>query len=138
MIDMTTWYHSTVHHGNKQGRTISFPTVNLDPSVWPSARQPGVYAAEVKIGEYTFKGALYFGPRTVKKETHNVLEIFLLDFSKEIYGQKLSFRLHQFIRGVIHFNSFEEMKLQIAKDVNDVRASFDTTVDTTEPLEKNT
>ena len=121
---MPTFYSSPVFHGDKLGRKITFPTVNLDPSVWPATKEPGVYAAEVNIADLTFQGALYFGPRIVKNETHNVLEIFLLNFSKEIYGETISFRLHQFIRPVLHFNSFEELKAQIAKDVTEVEASF--------------
>lgn len=121
---MNTSYHSSVLHGDKQGRKISFPTINLDPNVWPADKEPGVYAAPVQIEEHTFQGALYYGPRTTQNETHNVLEIYLLDFSQEIYGQDVSFSLHTFIRPVIHFKSFDELKVQIAKDVDDVRAAF--------------
>jgi FAD synthase len=127
---MITWYHSTVHHGDKKGRTISFPTVNLDPGVWPVDHQPGVYAAEVTIANHSFKGALYYGPRTTQSETHHVLEIFLLNFSQEIYGETISFRLHKFIRPVLHFNSFEELKAQIATDVLDVEKSFTNNLET--------
>lgn len=121
---MITWYHSEVSHGDKQGRKISFPTINLDPKIWPADQESGVYAAEVTVGDHSFLGALYYGPRTMHGETTDVLEIYLLDFAQEIYGETVSFRLHKFIRGVLHFNSFEEMKPQIAKDVADVRASF--------------
>lgn len=124
---MLTWYSSSVLHGNKQGRKISFPTINLDPSIWPFNQDPGVYSAEVKVDTHTFQGALYYGPRSINQETINVLEIFLLNFSKEIYGETVSFRLHKFIRGVLHFNSFEDMKKQIIQDVEAVQASFKTT-----------
>lgn len=124
---MHTWHSSPIYHGDKQGRTISFPTINLDPNIWPADQQPGVYSVEVRIGEpaTAFQGALYYGPRTIQGETHNILEIYLLDFSQQVYGQTASFRLHKFIRPVIHFNSFEEMKPQIAQDVEAVRASFE-------------
>lgn len=122
--DTPTWHTSVVFHGDKQGRKINFPTINLEPATWPADQESGVYAAEVRIGDHSFQGALYYGPRTVQGETHNVLEIFLLDFSEEIYGQKVSFRLHGFIRPVLHFNTFEEMKTQIAKDVEAVSQAF--------------
>ncbi|PIY79471.1 MAG: hypothetical protein COY81_02485 [Candidatus Pacebacteria bacterium CG_4_10_14_0_8_um_filter_43_12] len=123
---MPTWYHSAVLHGDKQGRKISFPTVNLDSKIWPEGKKPGVYSAKVKIGEHHFLGALYFGPRTMNQETYNVLEIFLLEFptDKQIYGQQVSFSLHQFIRPVIHFQSLDQLKDQISQDVQDVRQSF--------------
>ena len=122
---MHTLYHSEVLHGDKQGRKISFPTINLDPQVWPQNQEPGVNASEVTIDTHTFQAALYFGPRTMKEETFIVLEIFLLDFSEEIYGQTVSFSLRKYIRTVVHFNSFEELKEQIAKDVQDVKAAFE-------------
>lgn len=120
-------YTGTVQHGDKQGRTISFPTINLDPSIWPADKEPGVYSSHVQIGQENFIGALYYGPRTTQNETFNVLEIFLLDFSKEIYGETVTFSLHQFIRPVIHFSSFEELKQQITLDVDAVQASLKTT-----------
>lgn len=125
---MKPFISSPVLHGDKQGRKISYPTINLDPTTWPADHEPGVYAAEVSIGEppTAFQGALYYGPRTIQGETNNVLEIFLLNFSQEVYGQTASFRLHKFIRPVLHFKTFDELKAEIARDVLAVSNAFDT------------
>lgn len=116
-------YSSQVFHGNKTGRQINFPTVNLDPSVVPLDTPQGVYASKLEINGQKFVGALYFGPRLVKNETHNVLEIFILDFEKEIYGEIVEFSLSKFIRPVLNFKSLQELKLQLEKDVAAVRSS---------------
>ncbi len=116
-------YTTVVLHGDKTGRTINFPTLNLDPLVINPQTKPGVYAAEVFIKKERFLGALYFGPRLVKNETHNVLEIFVLDFDTEIYGEQIQFSLVKFIRPVLDFSSLEELQLQLQKDIAAVRAT---------------
>jgi riboflavin kinase/FMN adenylyltransferase len=116
-------YSSEVFHGDKSGRTINFPTINLDPLVIPQDTKSGVYACLVEVSGNEFKGALYFGPRLVKSETHNVLEIFLLDFDKEIYGQTVKFCLEKFIRPVLDFASLDELKQQLQKDIEAVEAT---------------
>ena len=117
------YYQSTVFHGDKSGRTINFPTINLDPLIIPQDTKPGVYASLVEVSGVEFKGALYFGPRLVKGETNNVLEIFLLDFEKEVYGQTVIFCLEKFIRPVLDFASLDELKQQLQKDIEAVRNS---------------
>lgn len=111
------WYESKVFKGNKQGRTIGFPTLNLDPSVLPQGHKEGVYAALAKHDGKVYKGALFFGPRAILKETKKVLEIYLIDFSKEIYDNIIVFQILDYIREVRNFSSFDELKKQIAKDI---------------------
>ncbi len=116
-------FTSTVFHGDKEGRTIGFPTLNLDSAVFPQEAQAGVYAATVVIRKKHYQGALYFGPRTVHGEEKNVLEIFVLDFAAEVYGETVSFQLIKFIRPVIHFSSLEQLQTQLKQDVADVLAT---------------
>lgn len=110
------WYKSTVHKGDQLGRTIGFPTLNLDATVLPEDFPQGIYASIVKIGKNEYKGALYFGPRLVLGETKNVLEIHVIDFEKEIYGQEVAFRIGAFIRPITNFSSMQEMQKQLEKD----------------------
>lgn len=110
------YYTSLVYKGDQLGRTIGFPTLNLDVTVLPKTMQEGIYAATVIIDGKTYKGALYFGPRLVVGETKNVLEIHVIIFNKEIYGQKVSFSIGKFIRKIANFSSMEEMKKQLDKD----------------------
>jgi len=111
------FYKSLVFHGSKDGTKKAYPTINLDPSILPSDLEKGVYACWVKISNQIFPGAAYFGPRLVKKEHHEVLEIFILDFSAQIYGKEVEFSLEQYIRGVMDFTDFSLLKLQINKDI---------------------
>lgn len=115
------WYSSQVFKGDQSGRTIGFPTINLDPSVIPQHMQQGVYAAIVKHQGKQYIGALYLGPRLVVGETKTVLEIHLLDFDKEIYGENVSFQIKDFVRGILDFASFDEMKQQLQKDITAIQ-----------------
>src|SRR5690242_2633767 len=103
-------YKSIVLKGDQLGRTIGFPTLNLDASIMPKDFQQGIYACTVVIEGKQYKGALYFGPRLVVGETKDVLEIHVLDFSKEIYGKEVEFEIGKYIRPIANFASLQEMK----------------------------
>src|SRR5579864_2072381 len=115
------WYSSKVFKGDQTGRTINFPTINLDPTVLPENMKPGVYAVFVAYKGKQYNGALYFGPRLVLGETQNVLEIHIFDFDKEIYDETIEFQIKDFIRGVKNFSSMEEMKKQLEKDIEKIK-----------------
>lgn len=119
------WLEGHVLHGDQTGRTIGFPTLNLDPTIVTKNLpdlEKGVHAAWVKIREKKYKGALYFGPRVVKNETKDVLEIYILDFDEEIYGSPVEFEIVSFIRSVMNFSSLDELKDQIEKDITATRS----------------
>lgn len=114
------WLEGRVLKGDQTGRTIGFPTINLLPAILDdriSTLEKGVHAAWVKIDGKLYRGALYFGPRVVKDETNDVLEIHILDFDKEVYGDSVSFQIKEFIRPIMDFESLEDLKDQIAKDI---------------------
>jgi len=115
----SSWISATVLSGDKTGRTINSPTINLDPNLMPSPERnrPGVYGCLVKVDNAIYRGALYFGPRLVKGETENVLEIFILDFCKNIYNQTIQFRVELFIRPPENFDSLEKLRETITTDV---------------------
>lgn len=112
--------------GNQLGRTIGFPTLNLDPGLVPVDTKPGVYASRVEINGKEYGGALYYGPRLVLDETATVLEIYVLDFSQEIYGKTVHFALEHWVRGVQDFQTFPELQKQLQKDIQDVRQFLQT------------
>ncbi len=118
------WHTTTVIHGDKTGRTLGFPTANLDMRLMDTSTRHGVWAAEVKIGKKLYLGALYYGPRLVKGEHHIVLEIHILDFDGELYDEQIWFRLVQFVRGVLDFDDLEALKLQLQEDCSKVREAF--------------
>lgn len=114
------WHKQTVLTGTKSGRAIGFPTINLSPEKFIGLIKEGVYSSEVRYLGKKYLGVLYFGPRLVKREKFPVLEIYILDFNREIYGEAIEFSFGKFIRGVMDFSSMEELKIQIKKDIDQV------------------
>lgn len=112
-----------VAHGNKLGRTIGFPTANLMLNRLVTAIQ-GVYAVKVKTSAGIFNGIANVGNRPTINGTKPLLEVHLFDFDNSIYGQAIEVRFLKKVRSEIKFASFDELKLQIEKDVQAVRLFF--------------
>jgi len=107
-----------VKSGMKEGRKIGFPTLNLNVGAFSKAYKPGVYVSQVKIFGKSYKGVLYFGPKMTNKG--NILEIFVLGFSKHIYGEYISFEVGKKVREPKKLSSLEELKKQIQIDIKSV------------------
>lgn len=114
-----------VQQGQQRGRTINFPTANLDFSdlVRPKF---GVYAVEARIaGENEWRpGVANTGTRPTVDGDEARLEVHIFDFDRDIYGQRLTVRFRSFIREEQKFDSFEELRNQIARDADGARAIF--------------
>ncbi len=108
----------TVVHGNKIGRTIGFPTANLNIlENYKLIPSEGVYIVEVDFMNETLFGMLSIGRRpTIEDEGKLSIEVYLLDFNREIYGAVLTLRLLHWIRGDKKFNSLDELIQQINND----------------------
>ncbi len=105
-----------VRHGEKRGRTIGFPTLNLKLSE-NIAPKRGVYAVKVHgLREGFVKGVANLGNRPTVGGSENRLEIHLFDFDEEVYGQTICAELVEFIRPEQRFDNFEVLKSQIIKD----------------------
>ncbi|TCP91265.1 FMN adenylyltransferase /riboflavin kinase [Cricetibacter osteomyelitidis] len=113
-----------VAHGNKLGRTIGFPTANilLHRQVNPVK---GVYAVKVRLnsGEI-LQGVANIGKRPTIHGLKQLLEVYIFDFDQNLYGQKVEVTLCYKIRDEIKFPSFDELKIQIGKDVETAKNYF--------------
>ncbi len=113
----------SVQKGEQRGRTINFPTANLEfgDLVRPKF---GVYVVEARLeGETNWRpGVANTGSRPTVDGEAARLEVHLLDFDGNIYGQHIDVRFRSFIRPEKKFESFDALKMQIAKDANGARA----------------
>jgi len=112
-----------VQKGQQRGRTINFPTANLD---FADLVRPkfGVYVVEVRLaGETEWRpGGANTGSRPTVDGEEARLEVHLLDFDRDLYGQLIDVRFRSFIRPEQKFDSFDALKTQIIKDANGARA----------------
>lgn len=105
-----------VIEGNKIGRSIGFPTANMD--IHPEKLIPanGVYAVRFTIQQAEGKGMMNIGYRPTVRGNKRTVEAHLLDFNKDIYGELLEVALVKRLRDEIKFNGLEELKMQLLKD----------------------
>lgn len=118
------FFEGKVIEGNKLGRTLGFPTANLAMDN-PEKIIPGngVYAvlAEGKMNlhpdqEFVKKGMMNIGVRPTVGGTGLVIEVHLLDFNGDLYGQALRISVKRFLRAEQKFSGLEALKEQLERD----------------------
>jgi riboflavin kinase/FMN adenylyltransferase len=110
------WFASgEVIHGEKRGREMGFPTANLklDPAC---GLKHGIYAVRVGIGDARYDGVASFGRRPTFDNGAPLLEVFLFDFSGDLYGKSLDVALIGWIRPEEKFVSVEALMAQMSLD----------------------
>jgi len=112
----------TVEAGAQLGRTLGFPTANLSAH---SEQFPpnGVYAAEARLNGVLLRGVVNLGhrPSVAGGESKRLLELHLFDLDRDIYGEEVEVRFTRYLRPERKFDSLEELKAQIARDVEQAR-----------------
>lgn len=118
MLGYNYFLEETVVEGQKLGRTIGFKTANLfyPDNLVEIGR--GVYKVKVQYKDETFDGIANYGLRpTVANADKSTLEVHILDFDKDIYGEQIKVNFLKKIRDEKKFDSLDELKNQIQKDV---------------------
>jgi len=126
------FFEGKVIEGNKLGRTLGYPTANIEITD-KNKLVPGngVYAVEVTIKNdpqnsnnivnqssdiSNLKGMMNIGIRPTFGGTKKVIEVNIFDFDKSIYGQNIRIYLKYFLREEVKFNGLEALKEQLATD----------------------
>ncbi|MEQ9559840.1 MAG: bifunctional riboflavin kinase/FAD synthetase [Rhodospirillales bacterium] len=110
-----------VIRGDQRGRIIGFPTANLALGTYLRPAR-GVYAVRVRIGEgREFTGVANLGKRPTFAGEADLLEVFLFDFTGDLYGQRLGVQLVEFLRPEKKFDGIDQLKAQIAADSDQAR-----------------
>ena len=109
----------TVEHGDKRGRTLGFPTANIDIAEYIRPAR-GVYAIRAgleKDGElHWIDGVANFGNRPTIGGDSLLLEVHLFDFDSDLYGKVLRVALIEYLRAERKFDGLEALKAQIDED----------------------
>lgn len=114
-------FDGIVVEGDKIGRTIGYPTVNLKPvkenKVMP---KEGIYCVRVIHNGAEFYGMMYHGFRpTLSEGIQRALEVHIFDFDKSVYGEKITISFLTRLRDDKKFNGKDELIAQIDKDKED-------------------
>ena len=115
-----------VAHGDQRGRTIGFPTANIQLGRHLEPAR-GVYAVTIRLPDGSVKpGAANIGRRpTVNAGPESRLEVNIFDFSGDLYGQELAVALHAYLRPEQKFSGLDELKSRIAADAAQARQILD-------------
>jgi len=115
-----------VSHGQKLGTTLGFPTVNLKLGKNVLAPAKGVYATKVRLenGEEHIAVTNVGNRPTVDDGLELTIEGFILDFHGDLYGQKIQMEFYEYLRDERKFPSFDALKAEIARNVEQTRAFF--------------
>jgi riboflavin kinase/FMN adenylyltransferase len=122
-----------VVHGDKRGRELGYPTANLrlDPDC---ALKHGIYAVRVGLRGRRYDGVANFGRRPMFDQGTVLLEVFLFDFSEDIYGEVIDVAFVEWIRPELKFDSVAELVQRMDKDSRLARAALARVPDAFPPL----
>ncbi|MDR2125432.1 MAG: bifunctional riboflavin kinase/FAD synthetase [Prevotellaceae bacterium] len=111
-----------VVRGNQIGRTLGFPTANIQPNAYKMIPQNGVYAVRVKIKNAEYNGMLNIGLRpTLNNTEKSVIEVNIFDFNEDIYDITISITILKRIRDERFFASLDLLKNQLKQDEYTIR-----------------
>ncbi|MCA9018081.1 MAG: bifunctional riboflavin kinase/FAD synthetase [Planctomycetaceae bacterium] len=110
----------TVEHGAERGRKLGFPTANLS-SVTTLLPAEGVYCGVGIVGGQRYPAAIHIGANPTFQNSETKVEVHLIGFSNEIYGQTLQVELIERLRATQSFSDAEELKTQLAIDIDSAK-----------------
>jgi riboflavin kinase/FMN adenylyltransferase len=128
------WFVSAeVIHGEKRGRELGYPTANLrlDPAC---GLKHGIYAVRIGIGGKRHGGVASFGRRPTFDNGAPLLEVFLFDFSGDLYGQTIDVCFIGWVRQEAKFDSIPALIAQMDKDSAQAKAALARSGDAFPPL----
>lgn len=105
--------------GNQLGRTLGYPTANIDlANAYKLIPADGIYAVQVEVEGFWYKGMMNIGVRPTLNEvvTKRTVEVNLFDFNQDVYGQKVQILLIEKVRNEKKFENLDALKLEMAND----------------------
>jgi len=115
--------HGTTAEGRRRGRTLGFPTANLDP-LQNLAPGDGVYAVRVHVGQAVWPGAANVGPNPTFGEDARKVEVHLIGFQGDLYGQPLAVDFIGRLRDTRPFQGADDLIGQLRRDVEHARQAL--------------
>ncbi|CAM3075959.1 bifunctional riboflavin kinase/FAD synthetase [Sporolactobacillus spathodeae] len=116
-----------VVHGDQRGRELGFPTANVETQADYLLPNQGVYAVRLTAGGKSYDGICSLGMRPTfydEKKAVLAFEVYLLNFSGNLYGQAVSVDWHKRLRGQLKFADAQALILQMKKDEQETLRYF--------------
>lgn len=106
----------SVVHGKKIGRTIGYPTANIETDSIKLLPKKGAYIVEVLVKGKKYKGMLSVGTNPTVNGEKLTVEVYILDFNEDIYGENLTVSFRDFLHDEIKFEGLEKLIERLDED----------------------
>jgi riboflavin kinase/FMN adenylyltransferase len=120
LLGYTYYFSGGVVEGNKLGRTIGYPTANLEiAEKFKLIPGDGVYAVDLIVSDEhdkSLRGMMNIGFRPTVGGSKRMIEVNIFDFDRMIYGKSIKVSVKKFLRSEIKFSGLEALKEQLAQD----------------------
>ena len=118
LLGMPYLVKGTVIKGNQIGRTIGFPTVNIQPEKDKLLPPNGVYFSQVRVGNRSYRAISNVGCKPTVSDTRVMgVESYLYQFEEDIYGAEIEVYLQKFRRPERKFDGIEALEAQLREDI---------------------
>ncbi len=118
-----------VIHGDARGRNLGFPTANLDTNKLGIIPADGVYSVAVNLDGEIFPGLASIGKNPTFHDVNETrIEIFLLNFTGDLYGREIPVFFLDRIREIKTFENADALRMQIQSDVKNCENNFQSTI----------
>lgn len=116
-----------VVHGDARGRTLGFPTANIQISQQTRLPKLGIYAVRLLVGNQWYDGMASIGYNiTFEADRELTLEIYILDFNQDIYGEYVRVEWYHYLRSEVKFTGIEGLIAQLKEDEKQTKNYFST------------
>lgn len=116
MLGRSVSVYGTVVRGRGRGKSLGFPTANLNPH-HETLPPGGVYAAYGFLGKKRLKGVVHIGRRPTFGDAQKSVEVYFLDFRENIYGRELELVFIKRLRGTQKFQTPAKLQAAIREDI---------------------
>ncbi len=106
----------TVVHGKKIGRTIGYPTANIETENIKLLPKKGAYIVEVFVKNQSYKGMLSIGTNPTVNGEKLTVEVYILGFEEEIYDENITVKFRDFLHDEIKFEGMEKLVERLDED----------------------
>jgi len=106
----------TVIHGKKIGRTIGYPTANIETENLKLLPKKGAYIVEVFLKDQQYKGMLSIGTNPTVNGKKLTVEVYILDFDGDIYEENITIKFRDFLHEEIKFEGLEKLIERLDED----------------------
>ena len=114
-----------VKHGRKKGRTLGFPTMNLEFSEDKYLPADGVYIGITTVDDKSYVSTINVGHNpTINTMIHKSIESYVHDFNQDSYSKSVTFKFVKKLRDELKFSGVEELIDQMNKDIKDSEEYF--------------